>query len=139
MPECHINLLSLTCSLHRRAVKKDIFPKVARPASESNRENKNSHILTAAPGWSTLAGKLIKCRDNISGESNKCFVLTLNDLLTTNRSTKVGEGLLSSRHTGSLSRCSILSAAPSIAPGLQLPNLSPAEWIGFQDPRLSWD
>lgn len=112
---------------------------MARPTSESNRENTNSHILTALPDLSALAGKLIEHCDNASGESNNRFVLTLNYLLTTNRAATAGEGPLSGRHTGSPSRCCILSAAPSTAPGLQLPNLSHAEWIRFQDPGLSWD
>lgn len=55
---------------------------------------------------STLTGKLIKYCDNISGESHKCFVLTLNYLLTTNRTTNMGGGV-SGRHTGSLSWFSI--------------------------------
>lgn len=90
---------------------------MARLTSESNRENANSHILTALPDLSALAGKLIEHCDNTSGESSKRFVLTLNYLLTTNRAATAGEGPLSGRHTGSPSRCCILSAAPSTAPG----------------------
>lgn len=112
---------------------------MARLTSESNRENSNSQILIALPDLSAHGGKLIEHRDNTSGESNKRFVLTLNYFLTTNRAVTAGEGSLSGRHTGSLSRCSILSAAPSTALRLQLPNLSYAEWIRFQDPGLSWD
>lgn len=65
---------------------------------------------------STLTGKLIKHFGSVSGESHKCFVLTLNYLLTTNRTTDKGGGghlscgkemIFSGRHTGSLSWYSI--------------------------------
>lgn len=58
---------------------------VLKVASESNGENRKSHIFPALPDLSELTGKRMKHCDKTSGESNKRFVLTQNYLLTTNR------------------------------------------------------
>lgn len=126
MPEWRINLLSLTCSRHCReekgGKKGSVVPKVARLTSESNGENKNSHILTALPDLSVLTGKRMKHCDNTSGESNKRFVLTLNYLLTTNRAVAAGKGLLPGRHTDR--RLHVLYFQQHLPQLLQLPSLS---------------
>lgn len=96
IPECHINLLSLICSLRetseRKKINKTSFLKVASDTSQRAMEERTPIFSQQLSDLSTLTGKLIKCSDNISGESHKGFVLTLNYSLTIERTVNMGVG-----------------------------------------------
>lgn len=55
------------------------------------KETKTPLFSEQLSGLSTITGKVIKYCDNISGVSHKCFVSTLKQLLTTNRTTTGGD------------------------------------------------
>lgn len=96
IPECHIILLSLICSLHKTSDKKKrkYIKKILSKSGKADtmEETRTPIYSQQLSDLSTLTGKLIKCSDNISGESHKGFVLTLNYSLTIDRTMNMGVG-----------------------------------------------